>query len=348
MANNAIDFRGVSKAYRRRLRGARVPALSDVTFEVAQGEVCAFLGPNGAGKTTSISILMGFLYPDFGEAQVLGCAPGDIRAKQKIGFLPENFAFHKYMTAEKLLRFHLKLAGRGVKGSDALISSLLSKVKLDTYRDLKIGKYSRGMVQRLGLAQALLDDPQLLILDEPTSGLDPAGRKEVRDLILALKSEGKTIFLSSHILSEVEQICDRVIIINRGQMVREGPIAGMLGHGDGVEIVVDRLPEDLEPAVVEREGVIERSAQRTKILLKAVQKREMAERLWAAGCDVVSINPVRNSLEDLFLQLVGEGGQGTQVSPGQTSLGQSSNGQASGVQTSDPPTSDNPASGGQA
>ena len=307
MSGSAIEFREVTKVYRRPLRGQEIAALTNVSFEVAPGEVCAFLGPNGAGKTTSISIIMGFLFADSGEIRVLGFEPGDVRAKQQIGFLPENFAFYKYMKASKLLRFHSELAGIRPEKVDNLISDLLYKVKLQGYEELKIGKYSRGMVQRLGIAQALISDPQLIVLDEPTSGLDPAGRKEVRDTILSLKNAGKTIFLSSHILSEVEQICDRVIIIDRGRMVRSGTIQEMLGAGDRVEIVVDQLPEGLEAAVVETGATVERGAHGVHINAAVAQKRELAERLWAAGCDVISIIPMRSSLEELFLKVVGDG-----------------------------------------
>src|ERR1700733_66797 len=265
MVAPAIEFSEVTKVYQRRFAGARVPALFQVSFEVARGEACAFLGPNGAGKTTSMSILMGFIYADQGRSRVLGYEPGDVRAKERIGFLPENFAFYRYLNAEKLLQFHLRLSGRHLSDPAGLIASLLAKVKLDTYKGLKIGKYSRGMVQRLGIAQALLGDPELLVLDEPTSGLDPAGRKEVRDLILALKAEGKTIFLSSHILSEVEQICDRVIIIDRGHMVRTGTIEELLAEDKRVEILVDQLPEEMELALQERGVTVEREAQRVRI-----------------------------------------------------------------------------------
>src|SRR5437899_1800057 len=161
MATPALEFADVTKIYQRRFRKARIPALDNVSFQVAPGEVCAFLGPNGAGKTTSMSILMGFIYSDRGKTRVFGYPPGDVRAKQRIGFLPENFAFYRYLNAEKLLRFHLHLSGRQIDNPEALIASLLAKVKLDGYKGLKIGKYSRGMVQRLGIAQALLGDPEL-------------------------------------------------------------------------------------------------------------------------------------------------------------------------------------------
>ena len=302
MTGPAIEFRNVSKSFRT------IPALSGISFEVAHGEVCAFLGPNGAGKTTSINVLMGFLYADSGEVVVLGQLPGDVRAKRQIGFLPENFAFYKHLSAPQLLRFHLQLAGLEAAG-DTLIPELLRKVKLLGYEELKIGKYSRGMVQRLGIAQALLSDPQLLVLDEPTSGLDPAGRKEVRDLILSLKAAGKTIFLSSHLLAEVEQTCDRVIIIDRGRVVRAGRLDELLGRDDRVEIVVDHLPTTMEQLLIDRGVSVVHDLQVVRLTVDAALKREVAAMLWEAGCDVISLNRVRNTLEDLFLKLVGEGSQ---------------------------------------
>ena len=302
MTGPAIEFRNVSKSFRT------IPALSGISFEVAHGEVCAFLGPNGAGKTTSINVLMGFLYADSGEVVVLGQLPGDVRAKRQIGFLPENFAFYKHLSAPQLLRFHLQLAGLEAAG-DTLIPELLRKVKLLGYEELKIGKYSRGMVQRLGIAQALLSDPQLLVLDEPTSGLDPAGRKEVRDLIMSLKAAGKTIFLSSHLLAEVEQTCDRVIIIDRGQVVRAGRLDELLGRDDRVEIVVDHLPTTMEQLLTDRGVFVARDMQVVRLIVGAASKRDVAEMLWEAGCDVISLNRVRDTLEDLFLKLVGDGSQ---------------------------------------
>ena len=308
MALAAIEFVRVSKTYQKRFRGPRVAALSDISFEVARGEICGFLGPNGAGKTTSMNILMGFVYADEGRSRVLGYAPGDVRAKERIGFLPENFAFYRHLDAAHLLEFHLRLSGRRVTDPGALIAGLLAQVKLDGYKGLKIGKYSRGMVQRVGIAQALLGDPQLLVLDEPTSGLDPAGRKDIRDLILALKAAGKTIFLSSHILSELEHICDRAIIINRGRVVRDGAMHEILDDGDRVEILVDQLPEAVEQAVRQMGASVDRQPSRVRIVADTSQKRQLAEMLWARGCDVHSLTPMKNSLEEMFLKLVGGSG----------------------------------------
>src|SRR5271157_1914398 len=304
MSAAVIEFRNVTKVYQRLFSDERVEALSDVSFDANAGEVCAFLGPNGAGKTTSISILMGFQFANSGAIRVLGFEPGDVRAKEQIGFLPENFAFYRYLTGPKLLHMHRALAGQRATGDDALIAEMLTKVKLNGYEKLKIGKYSRGMVQRLGIAQALLCNPQLVILDEPTSGLDPAGRKEVLQILAALKAQGKTVFLSSHILPEVEQICDRVIIIDRGKLVRTGRLNDMLGSGDRVEIVVDRLPAELEQILAERGAVFERGPQAVRIGLEASRKRETVEMLWSAGCDVTAMNPLRSTLEELFLKEV--------------------------------------------
>jgi ABC-2 type transport system ATP-binding protein len=307
MTAPAIEFRQVSKTYRKQLGGMQVPALTNVSFAVQTGEVCAFLGPNGAGKTTSISILMGFIYANWGIIRVLGHEPGDVRAKANIGFVPENFAFYKHLNAEKLLRFHAQVAGMRDVETAGLIPELIGKVRLNGYEKLKIGRYSRGMVQRLGIAQALLADPDLLVMDEPTSGLDPSGRKEVRDIILGLKAAGKTIFLSSHLLSEVEQVCDQAVIVDRGRVVRSGAMKELLEAGDQVEIVASGITEDLQAMLQQWGASAEPGATRVRIMVSSEHKREVVEKLWAAGQDVISLHPVKGSLEDLYMKLVSGG-----------------------------------------
>jgi ABC-2 type transport system ATP-binding protein len=301
----AIEFAGVTKVFKRLFSEERIEALNAISFTVAPGEVCGFLGPNGAGKTTSISLLMGFLFPSSGEVRVLDYPPGDTRAKAQIGFLPENFAFYRFLTGPKLLALHLALSGRRVPNAIALIEGLLAQVNLAGYESLRIARYSRGMVQRLGIAQALIGDPQLLVFDEPTSGLDPAGRKEVLELVQSLKQAGKTVFLSSHILPEVEQICDRVIIIDRGRLVRAGRLDEILRAGARVEVVVDQLSEDAERGAIEHGAQIDRGPHGIRLFVEAGRKRELIETLWAAGCDVLRMNPVKDTLEDVFLNLVG-------------------------------------------
>jgi ABC-2 type transport system ATP-binding protein len=196
------------------------------------------------------------------------------------------------------------LAGRNPAACGNRIGELLAKVKLNGYEKLKIGRYSRGMVQRLGIAQALLCDPQLVVLDEPTSGLDPAGRREVLQLLAQLKSEGKTIFLSSHILPEVEQIADYVIIINRGRMVRSGRLREMLAGSNQVEILADRAPQDPAQAAPLRDAIVEPAPGGVRIVVDTARKRETVEALWAAGCDVIAMTPLRSTLEELFLKEV--------------------------------------------
>ena len=298
----ALEFSDVTKVYKRVFSEERVQALTDVSFAVSPGEVCGFLGPNGAGKTTSIGILMGFLFPNSGQVRVLDCPPGDVRAKAQIGFLPENFAFYKFLTGPKLLALHLALSGRRVGDPTGFIAGLLAQVKLAGYESLRVGRYSRGMVQRLGIAQALVGDPQLLVFDEPTSGLDPAGRKDVLELVRSLKQAGKTVFFSSHILPEVEQICDRVVILDRGRLVRAGRMDEILAAGGRVEIIADSLPADFDTVLA---AGAEHTPQGIRLLVDAARKREVIETLWAAGCDVIRVNPVKDSLEEVFLHTVG-------------------------------------------
>ena len=308
----AIELQQVSVVYRSGLfRRQRNTALDDVSVQVQAGEVCAFLGPNGAGKTTAINALMGFLFPAAGVVRVMGYRPGDVRAKRDIGFLPENFAFHRYLTAEKLLKLHLTLADPKRRHDRAIIAELLAKVKLDASAKMRIGKFSRGMMQRIGLAQTLLHDPQLLILDEPTSGLDPAGRREVRELILSLKARGKTIFLSSHILSEIEQVCDQVIIIDHGRVKVRGPMSEMLNRGTRAEFVVDRVPEATQAEIRAMGGSVTQLAGSVKVMVEKPLMQEIAEKLWAAGCEISSMSLAKSSLEDVFLELVGEDKGGT-------------------------------------
>ena len=194
-------------------------ALDRLTLEVAPGEVFGFLGPNGAGKTTTLKLLMQLVYPTSGQAELLGRPLGDLHAKQRIGYLPENPYFYDYLTAEELLRYIAALFGYDSQERRARASRLLDEVGIGAERRLQLRKFSKGMLQRVGIAQALINDPELLILDEPMSGLDPLGRREVRALILRLRDRGRTVFFSSHVLSDIEEICDRIGIIHGGRII---------------------------------------------------------------------------------------------------------------------------------
>lgn len=291
----ALEFDAITKEYRSWPRGKRVRALQDFSLSVQYGEIFGFLGPNGAGKSTAIHLAMGFMQPSSGKGQMLGKPFGDAATRRHVGFLAENVALY-HRRAEAAIRFYGGLNGmHGASLASAARAALVS-VDLQSEARRNLAQFSRGMVQRVGLAQALVSDPELLILDEPTSALDPAARVAVRELLLRSRSQGKTIFLSSHLLSEVELVCDRVAILSRGQVVRTGTLSSMLEATDQVEIVAqgDALHQ-FDHAVVEGTRIrftVPRSAQRDSI-----------ERAWAAGGEVVSVNPVRRSLEELFLEL---------------------------------------------
>jgi ABC-2 type transport system ATP-binding protein len=234
-----IETDKVTKYYGQKL------GCKDISISVKEGEVFGFLGPNGAGKSTFIKIMTGLLFATSGTAKILGKPLNDISVRKRIGFLPENFKYNEWMTGEDLLSFHAslyKLDKSIVKGR---IKEVLSLVKLTGHEKYRLGTYSKGMQQRLGLASALLPDPDLLFLDEPTSALDPIGRKEVRDIMTELKSRGKTILLNSHLLSEVEMVCDSVVIINKGSVVIQGDMKELLKGEEILHIYAEEISKDV-------------------------------------------------------------------------------------------------------
>jgi ABC-2 type transport system ATP-binding protein len=306
-----IELDNLSVSYYAGLVRRETRAVSQVSFQVEAGEVFGFLGPNGAGKTSTIHTLMGFIFPSGGAARLLGFPAAHWRARLRVGFLPENFAFHRYLTAEKLLRFHRRLAALPANGSEGVVQDLLQRVKLEAQREVRIGRFSRGMAQRIGLAQALLNDPDLLLLDEPTSGLDPLGRREVRELILALKAQGKTVFVSSHLLPEIEVISDRVAVIDQGRLKYAGRVQDLAAAGELIEVAISGIngdapaAEELKAWIAAEGGRIVADGGAAKVTIDSRHKRALLERVWTSGGDVVSLNPVRGSLEDLFVKLVG-------------------------------------------
>jgi ABC-2 type transport system ATP-binding protein len=226
---SAISLLDISRSFRDHFWTSRRTVLRSISLQIQPGEVFGFLGPNGAGKTTTIKIVTGLIRPDTGQAHVFSEPAGTIAAKRKIGFLPESPYFYDHLTGYEFLKIHARLAG--VVDVRARIDVLLGMVGLEHARNQRLALYSRGMLQRIGIAQALLGDPQVLILDEPLSGLDPIGRKEIKDIILQEKKKGKTIFFSSHILPDAEAICDRVGIIIKGEIVETGTLSELLKKG---------------------------------------------------------------------------------------------------------------------
>jgi ABC-2 type transport system ATP-binding protein len=291
----ALEYEGIMKEYRSWSGRRRIRALQDFSLTVECGEIFGFLGPNGAGKSTAIHLAMGFMQPSSGGGRMLGQPFGHVSTRRRVGFLAENVALY-HRKAEAAIRFYGGLNGLHGSALRQAARSALESVDIHSEAGRNLGQFSRGMVQRMGLAQALVNDPELLILDEPTSALDPAARVAIRELLLRSRSAGKTIFLSSHLLSEVELVCDRVAILSRGRVVRTGALSDMLEATDQVEIVAHAIAPDFFPG-----STLQNS--RTRFVVAKSAQREAIERVWAAGGEVVSVNPVRRSLEELFLEL---------------------------------------------
>lgn len=289
MNTHPVEIEHLTKIFRIPMRRERVVAVRDLSLRVEAGEVYGLLGPNGSGKSTTLKILLGLVSATRGTTRVFGEDSGLVRSRKDVGFLPENPYFYKFLTGAETVRFFGKLGGLGGKHLESRVEEMLELVGLTEAAGRRVGGYSKGMLQRIGLAQALVQDPGLLVLDEPTAGVDPVGSREIRDLILALKARGKTILLCSHLLSQVQEICDRVGILARGVLVREGRVDELLSVRDRTEIVLENAsPENLA----------------------ALQ--EAAERL---GVKVVSSGRPQTTLENLFLESI-EPGQSADASPG--------------------------------
>jgi ABC-2 type transport system ATP-binding protein len=302
-----LKTEGLRKTFKVGFWNRSVTALEHLDVEVRRGEVFGFLGPNGAGKTTTLKILMGLIYPTNGTARILDRPIGDVGVKHQIGFLPESPYFYDYLTGEEFLRFYGQLFGLHGTALTARIEYLLQMIGLPHVKALQLRKFSKGMLQRIGIAQALINDPHLVVLDEPMSGLDPVGRKEVRDLILRLKDEGKTIFFSSHILHDAELLCDRVSILVKGRIVAMGSVKDLVGHASAssIEVVVEGLGEEglghIQP-MVER---LAAQGGRTLLVLKGqAQLNGVLDVIRAAKATLISVTPHQSSLEDLFMKEV--------------------------------------------
>jgi len=282
--NLAIDARRLRKEFGKKV------AVEDFTLEVSRGEVFGFLGPNGAGKTTAVKMMMGLIHPTAGEAALLGKPLGDRPTRARIGFLPEHFRFHEWLQAAEFLNLHGRLYGMSAAAREETIPRLLDLVGLGRSSETRLSAFSKGMLQRIGLAQALINSPDLVFLDEPTSGLDPLGRRLVRDVIRDLRNQGITVFLNSHFLSEIELTCDRVAFIRLGKILRVASLEELARES----VQIDLLRYD------ESENIIHMS------LLNDDQIPEIISWLVAQGQAVYELSPQRLSLEERFLQIVGD------------------------------------------
>lgn len=299
-----VEVNGLTKKYGEKT------AVNNVSFSVEEGQIYGFLGPNGAGKSTMIKMLTGLVFPTSGTGMVLGRPLGDVKARKEMGYLPELFRFQEWMTGVDLLNFHASLYGLG-KDADRN-RRVLTRVGMLGQEKFKVGSYSKGMQQRMGLACALLPQPKLLFLDEPTSALDPIGRKDVRDIIFSLKKEGMTVFLNSHLLSEVEAVSDSITIIKKGELIRSGTMEELLGEkikltlqtGNADEENMNYLREKFDPALkIKEDG---------RLILEVKDKEavsEIASYLISKGVLLYELTPHQKTLESLFLEVVGEGGK---------------------------------------
>jgi ABC-2 type transport system ATP-binding protein len=310
----AIQIEELTKDYQTGFwRPRPYRALDRLTLDIEQGEIFGFLGPNGAGKTTTLKLLMQLIFPSSGHAAILGRPAGDLATRHRIGYLPENPYFYDYLTAEELLNYFGQLFGHSAADRRARVSSLLDRVGIGRERRLQLRKFSKGMIQRVGIAQALLNDPEVIFLDEPMSGLDPLGRRDVRALILELRDQGRTVFFSSHILSDAEALCRRVAVVAGGRLAAVGKLSEILAFQvRGWELVVSGVSAEVldrvKPAV---ERVLEISPGRyTLILPKDASPDRLLSQLAAGGATLVSLNPLHETLEDFFLKRVAEAGDG--------------------------------------
>ena len=296
-AIHSIELR---KEYRKTV------ALAGLSIDVRRGEVFGFLGPNGAGKTTAVKLLLSLIRPTGGEAMVLGAPLGDLETRRRIGYLPELFRFQSWLTAKEVLLLHCRLLGLAKKSWHAVTGQALATVGLSERGEDKVGAFSKGMQQRLGLSVALLGEPELVVLDEPTSALDPVGRHQVREIIRELRARGTTVFLNTHLLEEVEQVCDRVAVIDMGQTIASGTLGELVGRQQNVRLLVSGLAERWWETVA---GLGRFTTEGEWLLVEAIdpeQIPELVRTIVHLGGQVRAVVPEHKSLEDRFLELLGE------------------------------------------
>jgi ABC-2 type transport system ATP-binding protein len=296
----AISTKDLAKRY------GNIEALAGLTMTIPRGAVFGFLGPNGAGKTTAVKLLLGLARPTSGSAEVLGQPIGERSSRRRVGYLPELFRYQPWLTAREVLLLHCELAGIDRAAWSREVEDALAVVGLTDRGSTRVGTFSKGMQQRLGLGVALLGDPQLVLLDEPTSALDPVGRHDVREIIRALKERGMTVFLNSHLLSEVEQVCDRVTIVDHGKVVAEGTLAELL-RTDTVRIRATDLPRDAHITLARFGATAQEGEWLTVRGIDPERVPELVAEIVRLGARVYAVEPRHESLEDRFLRLLGGG-----------------------------------------
>lgn len=308
MEHVVIKTENLTKVFRVGFRGQSLSALASLNLEVLKGEIFGFLGPNGAGKTTTIKILMGLIYPTKGKAWILGRKLGDVGIKSQIGFLPEQPYFYDYLTSNEFLEFYGQLFGLEKIELRIRIKSLLALVGLEKAADIQLRKFSKGMLQRIGIAQALINHPELIVLDEPMSGLDPIGRKDIREIILQLKKEGKTIFFSSHIIPDVEMICDRVGILMNGELVNVGRLNDIIDAKiKYIEINASGIDSDVLSQMPGIDISVFDAWDHVLIRVRDEDNLDkVLETIKNGRGKIISVIPQRETLEEHFIKKIGE------------------------------------------
>lgn len=301
----AIELDRLTKVYSS--ADGEVTAVDELGLTVDEGEVFGFLGPNGAGKTTTVQMLMQVIFPTSGSARLLGQPLGNMEARERIGYLPEMFQFHDFLKADEFLDFHARLYGMPAGVRSSRVDEVLEMVGLGEHVHSRIRTFSKGMLQRIGLGQAIINHPRLLFLDEPTSALDPMGRRDVRNLILSLKAQGTTVFLNSHLLSEVEMTCDRVGIMSQGKLVRVSDLDSLTKQGHSVDIKATGITEDtmeriraLASRVQRNDGCLVVTVEHTEML------SELARLILDSGANLLEFTPRQVALEEVFMQVIAE------------------------------------------
>jgi len=303
---SAIETDGLIKIFRNRWSGREVRALDGISLRVEQGSTFGLLGPNGAGKTTFVKILLSCARPTGGRATIFGRDAGDAEARRPIGYLPENHRFPTYMTGRSMLNFYGSLSGMSAPARQERVPELLAGVGLADWGDVRLGKYSKGMLQRVGLAQALMHSPSLLILDEPTDGVDPIGRIQIRGLLHTLEQQGVTIFLNSHLLSEVELFCRDVAIIHRGRVALEGKVKDLTA-GSGYRVEAASVPEKVQDALHARARTTgQGNGNVVFVFANREDANEAVDLLRSAHCEIESVARASSTLEQVFVKVVHE------------------------------------------
>ena len=303
----AIETNSLSKIYSTSFGKKKVNALSEVSLKIPPGTIFGLLGPNGAGKTTFVKLLLGITYPTFGSGLLLNEPISNYNIKRKIGYLPENHRYPSYLKGREVLKFFGRLSGMAGKDLEIKIDELLETVDLSKWGNSKVKTYSKGMMQRLGLAQSLINDPDLIFLDEPTDGVDPIGRKEIRDILIELKSKSKTILLNSHLLSEVEMITDRVGVLNKGKLLREGSVKELTEKKEEYNISLSDKDIDINKFINQNVTLIKNSDGSLSVKVDDVRSLNLLiDSFRKDGILIQEIELQKTSLEEMFITLINE------------------------------------------